>query len=757
MYCRVITKVLIIKAASVLVEDDDGIVELAVYGLQNPGDLSVGRRLAISEPYFKTRQDGSKGIRVDNAADISFDVSEPVMSSQERLCKRLSLEERLKQIVREDNTMGVNRIYQTLVEEGYSVKKKQIRNLRAALQKQPNEDTITILSQRFPEKYQLMYHPLILTHRKAGNEAFRAGDFEKAEQEYSAALKVCKDASTQKGEESVALWQLHGNRCAALLRLGKLDEAFLDSLKSNMCAPAEEAKPILRCAEVLMALGLKKESNDLLDAAAAKFPNESKSFSDKKHRLRPKSSLRVGKDKEYKSIAEALQVALPGSEILVDPGIYRDPLMIDGPVTIRAAIDRDDGDALDALENNKNESTWVEINVTATCAILANVEPINEAVRIIGCKVICDALVQVSMHAVYVRRGLVLLRNCFVSSSSGPVVFGQHKYTRVIIHSSVVAKGAQGGILVADHANISMHQVHCCHNAASGVEFRDGGEGTLEACHFYDNGRQGILVWKQAGRVVARDCRVFSQAQESGVMVSQGMVHLENCHVFGNNAAGIVSQRKGNLVAFKCEVHDNLDGILIQDTGCARVEKCDVHSNRANGIFVGFDHQASASITDNKVKNNHCRGILVGNMGKIVVRGNEESGNRGMPPMMPGFLKDRGWNDRAGRSSKYFKNIKKNAATISKAAKEQKPCGLIDKKLSDLILNTTKEMEKMLFLECAFCKAMPENKKFDKCSKCGVARYCSKECQHAHWPQHKTKCKPKPAKYPAFVDQTMNV
>lgn len=39
---------------------------------------------------------------------------------------------------------------------------------------------------------------------------------------------------------------------------------------------------------------------------------------------------------------------------------------------------------------------------------------------------------------------------------------------------------------------------------------------------------------------------------------------------------------------------------------------------------------------------------------------------------------------------------------------------------------------------CAECMANPGKY---KCARCGVAVYCSKECQHAAWPVHKNACK----------------
>ena len=52
-----------------------------------------------------------------------------------------------------------------------------------------------------------------------------------------------------------------------------------------------------------------------------------------------------------------------------------------------------------------------------------------------------------------------------------------------------------------------------------------------------------------------------------------------------------------------------------------------------------------------------------------------------------------------------------------------------------------------LHTQCAYCAVADATK---ICTRCMTARYCSSECQHAHWKQHKPDCKKKDQFPPCF-------
>eukprot|EP00979_Chaetoceros_neogracilis_P001817 scaffold330_cov179-Chaetoceros_neogracile.AAC.5 len=112
------------------------------------------------------------------------------------------------------------------------------------------------------------------------------------------------------------------------------------------------------------------------------------------------------------------------------------------------------------------------------------------------------------------------------------------------MQACVIHRGAQGGILCHNGARLSLHQIHCCNNAASGLELRSGGRANLEGCHFYNNGRQGVMAWQGAGVLKATNCEIHSHQMESGVLVSEAKAILHLCKIYGNYGAGLSHNKK---------------------------------------------------------------------------------------------------------------------------------------------------------------------------------------------------------------------
>jgi Right handed beta helix region/MYND finger len=237
-----------------------------------------------------------------------------------------------------------------------------------------------------------------------------------------------------------------------------------------------------------------------------------------------------------------------------------------------------------------------------------------------------------------------------------------------------------------------------------------------------------------AGRLAAKNCWMHSNLEESWILVSEGEADFEACKIYGNGAAGLVSGKRGKLYITKCVIHDNCEGVLIQDTGSAEVNQCQVYQNRANGIFVGHDHKAHAKICNNNVNDNLSAGILIGNKRSSVrVSGNKEDGNKGLPPQLPSFFRER-----HAPILKHQKRIERNKDTIKKAMKEQASTGgIMDLFREDDVVEMFFELSKSIAVSCLLCGKEPtEGRKLSRCSKCREACYCSRDCEVEDWPRH---------------------
>ena len=240
--------------------------------------------------------------------------------------------------------------------------------------------------------------------------------------------------------------------------------------------------------------------------------------------------------------------------------------------------------------------------------------------------------------------------------------------------------------------------------------------------------------------------------------MSEAKATLRKCQIYGNGAAGIVSQEKGNLKAIQCEVHSNLEGVLIQGTGRAKVERCKSYSNRANGIFVGFDHVSSAAIIECEANNNMAKGICIGNNKNVVARSNVELGNLGRPPVITEYMQT---SLGLHLDKKFMKRMKKNKSGIVDAMKTCKKTSFLDdlvksnsEHLHDVMIDTLTDARE----RCSYCKTVPGDKVvLSKCGRCRNVFYCSKTCQKNDWEEHKKICRDKSIKYPAFVDKNTSV
>lgn len=778
VYCTVVAKPTLMKSVQTLVEDADGnMTALAVYNVPRVRDifqaqryLHEGRKIAVKEPFYKVRADGTEGIRVDDPKDIVLDAEAPAKS----------LEERLREMLQEDSTTGQQSLREALRAEGFSVSAQRLRKLLTATRAdcsatsaaQPRDEDVAPehaegrgddfdLPDRRPEQHRNLCGAAVLKHREQGNIAVKSGDFAVAEVEYSKALACAEqeaEASIPDLSSSIALWTLYSNRSAARVRLHRPDEALVDALQAHVCSPLDAAKPYLRLAEAFYAMHRHTAACRCMALASKALPSACSEFERKIKSLQPTAILHVGVGQEFQSLCRAVLAAPADAEILVHPGVYRESLVLLKPVTIRG---------VGAVVPNKNwvhgaeDGAWVEIWVKDSHAIVAAVSGGTACLE--GLRIICEGAFGNSFHALLVQECSAILRNCSLSGLSGPIVAADQN-ARLIMDDCAVHDGKQGGILACHQSALVLSNLRCC-RAHHSVEIRQGSTARISSCEFFSNTSQGLFIWCGAGHAHVVNTDIHSNSFESGTMVEEnpGGAYFEACRFFGNGCAGIVAQRGGQLHMKACEVFGNFGGILIQDRCSAVVENCQVHDN-SDGIFVGYDHLGEVTLSHNRVFDNCTKGIILGTgRKKVKLDGNEEIRNGlapGLRGMMPNFRQDKAsLESRCQQSAmdmrRWAKNVQKSGGSVKKAAAASSEPTFFDfaASMSD---DSTQKIAQQRFA-CGFCKILPDGRKFKVCDVCRAVSYCSRDCQTAHWKAgHKKSCKA-PVLHPSLVDHSKSV
>jgi hypothetical protein len=261
---------------------------------------------------------------------------------------------------------------------------------------------------------------------------------------------------------------------------------------------------------------------------------------------------------DFRTLGEAIDVAAPGTCILVRPGVYREGLRLshgveligDGP---REAIvvESDAGPAL-RMATSHAAARGLTLRCTAGTKQLRSfgVEVPVGRLLLEDCDVTCDSLAAVGVHGVHADP---LFRDCTLRGSRGP------------------------GLFVFNHGHGTFRGCLLTGNSKGGVVLSKGANPTLVACEIRDNRSAGIQVIEY-GRGTFVDCKVEGNELTGIEVQSGGNPLLQRCKLCFNGKLGALVRNRGSATFEGCDFSHNAAGACLVEPGCAVTNRADTGS-----------------------------------------------------------------------------------------------------------------------------------------------------------------------------------
>ena len=303
-----------------------------------------------------------------------------------------------------------------------------------------------------------------------------------------------------------------------------------------------------------------------------------------------------------------------------------------------------------------------------------------------------------------------------------------------LIENCVILKCGGGGALVSGKGSrLLVKNCEVYKNHQSGLEAREGGELEALGNKIFDNGNDGILIWKLAGKCDINDNKIFENAKE-GIIVGdiKEKITIRNNSIHHNRPFGIsLGDDNSQVFISNNEIFENgFWGILAKGRTSAHIVGNRLTGNKCGGIFIGINYSGRVHLERNTVRD-HSGPWL------------EYQFKNGSASSDVSLLDD----EEADALGSILPEGEKHYYSKPPFLKENKQFN------NEEGMYHPRELVERLCNGCTYCYRRRDKKvRFLKCPGCLIASYCSKECRRNHRPKHETLCFALKSRYAVDVD-----
>ncbi|AUG81341.1 sporulation protein [Kitasatospora sp. MMS16-BH015] len=303
---------------------------------------------------------------------------------------------------------------------------------------------------------------------------------------------------------------------------------------------------------------------------------------------------------EYETLREALAAAEPGDTLTLRPGVFRENVLLDRPVTLQPAegpgtvrIDPPSGVPLTVTAAATVRGLVIEGSESSAPAVL--VTGAGAEAEFSGCRVETRAAAGVEIT----EQARATLRGCTVSNPAGLGVRLRSR-ARALIADCELLDSGQAGLAVLEGASAEVERSRLHHASGAGVLLTDpGSSAALTSCEIYEIRGSGVQAEAQAtGRL--DDCEIRRVSGNGLTLDTEAELVLTGCrvHDLPENAADL--RGRSRLTMEKTTLREFGRGALsVWDSGTlAEALSCELHSSTGDYPAVWVSDGARLTLTD---------------------------------------------------------------------------------------------------------------------------------------------------------------
>jgi parallel beta-helix repeat protein len=313
---------------------------------------------------------------------------------------------------------------------------------------------------------------------------------------------------------------------------------------------------------------------------------------------------------DCRRIDDAIAKAQVGARILVRPGKYSGPVIVNKPVEIIG-----DGAMKEVVIDDN-----VRLQTSAATLRGLTIEAPTGVEVVFGQHLIEDCHLPVGNVSLNGPMAEAVVRRCIITGSSGSGVSIDGKSRAVVDDCQISRHGYQGvfigsgcqglvrrcrlhdmtrfGISVYVDATATIEDCEIFANTVSGVIVDRGGVATLQGVKSHDNTECGVLVIN-GGQATLTGCDIYVNALAGVESRANGLISLQGCKIHDGKQGGVYFNENGRGSVEDCDLYGNgLAGVEVKEGATPELRKCRLYDGKQNGLYFHKSCQGSAEDCD---------------------------------------------------------------------------------------------------------------------------------------------------------------